>query len=93
MRILVNNQRFFQENLRALSRRVDTEFGNLMQICRARDRLYALALGPPENPDVLRIVQTMSDTITLEMGRLMNLYDLMSEMALEIRQLINRSLL
>jgi len=78
----------FQENLRDLSRRVDAEFSNLMDICRACDRLHELALGPPPNPQVLVMVDSISDTITAEMNRLMNLYDLMSEMASEIRQML-----
>jgi len=59
-----------------------------MNICRARDRLHTLALGPPVNPQVLAMVETMSEIITAEMGRLMNLYELMSKMALEIRQML-----
>jgi len=59
-----------------------------MDICRARDRLYELALGPPPNPQVLVMIDSISDTITAEMNRLMNLYDLMSEMASEIRQML-----
>lgn len=74
--------------MRSLSRRVDAEFSNLMSICRARDRLYNLALGPPVNPEVLVMVERMSETITAEMNRLMNLYEIMSEMASEIRQML-----
>jgi len=69
-----------------LSRRVDQEFRNLMNIIRVRDRLQNLAVGPPVNQEVLQIIEPMKAQITREMGRLVDLYDLMSAMALEIRE-------
>jgi len=62
-----------------------------MSICRIRDRLYGIAVGPRANQEVLRIIGPMSAQITSEMERLQNLYDLMSEMAREIRDLLARS--
>jgi len=69
-----------------LSRRVDQEFRNLMNIIRVRDRLQNLAVGPPVNQEVLQIIEPMKAQITREMGRLVDLYDLMSAMAHEIRE-------
>lgn len=69
-----------------MSRRVDQEFRNLMNIIRVRDRLQNLAVGPPVNQEVLQIIEPMKAQITREMGRLVDLYDLMSAMAHEIRE-------
>jgi len=75
-----------------LSRRVEEEFGNLQSICRIRDRLLRMAIGPPENQEVLRVLGPISERISHGINRIINLYDLMAEMASEIRE-INTHLL
>jgi len=49
-------------------------------------------MGPPEHPEVLRVLEPISAQIAHEMRRLVNLYDIMSEMASEIQE-INTHLL
>jgi len=62
-----------------------------MALCRIRDRLYGIAVGPPANQEVRQLVGPMSAQIASEMDRLQNLYELMSVMAHEIRDLLARS--